>query len=101
METLKLSRPIKVNGEEINELSYDFEEMTAKDKLNASKEMKKTGNSVAVEELDPDYHFYLFAQAVQKANKGITIEDVMRISAKDAKKAATLARNFFYIDSEE
>lgn len=97
MEVLKLSKPIKVNGEEVKELPYDFENMTAKDKIEAGKEMKAAGIPMTVAEIDSDYHFYLFAKAVNKANSAITTEDVMRMSAKDADRAAALARNFFYL----
>ena len=101
METLKLRKPIMVDGEEIKEIPYDFENMTAKDKINASKKMKTSGTMISVEELDSDYHLYLFAEAATKANSKIDISDIMRISAKDAHKASSAARSFFYLDSEE
>jgi len=101
MNTLKLSKPIKIDGNDVNELVYNFDDMTARDKLNASKNMKNDANMVTVEETDPDYHFYLFAEAAKKANPAIDISDVLRISAKDAQRAASLARSFFYLDSED
>lgn len=101
MPTLNLSKPININGEEVNELEYNFEDMTARDKGNATREYKKAGNVVSVQELDPDYHIYLFAAAVKKANPSIEIDDVLRMSAKDASKAEGLVRDFFFIDSEE
>lgn len=100
MDVLKLSKPIMINGEEVTELPYDFENMTAKDKIEAGKEMKAAGVIMTVAEVDPDYHFYLFAKAVNKANPAITTQDVMRLSIKDADRGAALARNFFYLDSE-
>ena len=101
MNTLKLSKPIMINNEEAKELQYDFENMTAKDKINASKKMKAAGIAMSIEELDPDYHLYLFAEAVCVADKNIMTADVLRMSAKDSQKASALARNFFYLDSEE
>ncbi|AYO30255.1 phage tail assembly protein [Biomaibacter acetigenes] len=101
METLKLSKPIMINGEEVTELPYDFENLTAKDKLNASKKMKAAGIPLSIPETDPDYHLYLFAEAVCKVNSAIDITDIMRMSAKDADKAASLARSFFYLDLAE
>lgn len=100
-EVFKLSKPIMINGETVSELQYNFEDMTAQDKANATKEYKKAGNVVQVQELDPDYHLYLFAAAVKKANPSIETEDVLRMSAKDASKAEALVRNFFFLDSEE
>lgn len=101
MEVFKLSKPIKIDGKEVKELPYDFEAMTAKDKIEVGKEMKAAGIPISVAEIDPDYHLYLFAKAVSKADPSITTADVMRMSAKDADRAAALARNFFYLDSEE
>lgn len=100
-EILKLRKPIDINGEEVSELKYNFEDMTARDKGDATREYKKAGNVVSVQELDPDYHIYLFAAAVKKDNPSIEIDDVLRISAKDASKAEGLVRDFFFITSEE
>jgi len=101
-EKLKLSRPVMINGEEFTELPYDFEEMTARDKIEAGKKMKAAQIPISnLEELDTDYHFFLFAQAVIKADPSIDVNDILRISAKDAREAGKLARSFFYFDSEE
>lgn len=100
-EKFKLSKPVHINGEEVSELPYDFEGMSAIDKAAATKAYKKAGNVVSVQELDPDYHLYLFAAAVKKANSSIEIEDVLRISAKDSVRAESLARDFFFTGSEE
>jgi len=104
-ETLKLTKPLKVIGakedREITELPYDFENMTARDKLNVGKKMKSDGYPIVMEELDMDYHLYLFAEAVCVADRTIDTADVLRISAKDAQKAAQLARNFFFFNLEE
>ncbi len=104
---LKLSKPIMINGEERNQLKYDFENMTARDKLEVGKRLKMDGFPISVEEIDSDYHFYLFAGAVVKAENttakpedAIDISDLLRLNAKDTYKGARLARNFFYQDSE-
>lgn len=98
---LILSKPIKINDKEVKELPYDFENMTAKDKLNASKRMKSDGNPISVEEIDSDYHLYLFGAAVIKANSEIDFTDIFRMSAKDAREGGRLARDFFYMNLEE
>lgn len=94
---LVLSKPIDVNGEKIKELKYNFDDMTARDKQQAGKLYKKSGNSINVQELDSNYHLYLFAAAVKKENESIDINDILRISAKDSAKAEELARNFFFL----
>ncbi|MGI1659608.1 MAG: phage tail assembly protein [Desulfitobacterium sp.] len=102
METLKLSKPIMINGAEVKELPYDFDSLTGRDKLNAGRKMKADGIPISnIEELDTDYHLYLFAEAVCKADSSIDTTDVMRIGAKESRKGAALARNFFYMSSEE
>lgn len=98
---LVLSKPIDINGEKVRELTYDFEELTVFDKHQATKEFKKAGNFMGVEELDSDYHFYIFAAAVKKINDDIDTNDLMRMSAKDATKAEALVRDFFFLSSEE
>jgi len=99
---LKLSKPIDINGKKVSEVPYDIEGMTVKDKINAGKAMKTAGVPMSTaEELDPDYHSYLFAAAVSKADSSIDITDVMRINAKDAQKGSSEVRNFFYLDSED
>lgn len=101
MESFKLSKPIDINGEKVTELPYNFEDMTARDKADATKAYKKAGNVVQVQELDPDYHLYLFAAAVKKAKPSIEIEDVLRMSAKDASRAEALVRDFFFLGSAD
>lgn len=100
-KVLKLSKPIMIDGKEVKELKYDLENMTAREKIDIGKRIKQDGVPVSVEELDTDYHFYLFAGAVAKANPEIDISDLMRLSAKDAQKGAGIARNFFYLDLEQ
>lgn len=100
MNTLKLTKPVDINGEPVKELPYDFENLTARDKAEATKAFKKSGNMVMVQELDSDYHLYIFAVAVKKADPSIEIEDVLRISFKDAVAAESLVRGFFFISSE-
>ncbi|MDF2891246.1 MAG: hypothetical protein K0R80_1613, partial [Clostridia bacterium] len=43
MEKLVLKKPIKIDGKEVTELPYDFENMTARDKINAGKNMMADG----------------------------------------------------------
>ncbi len=100
MASFKLTKPIEINGEKVTELTYDFEEMTANDKARATKIYKKAGNTLMVQELDSDYHLFLFVAAVRKVNEGIEVEDVLRISAKDSCRAETLVRDFFFLSSD-
>lgn len=98
---LTLTKPVDINGEKVVELPYNFEDMTARDKAEATKAFKKAGNMVLVQELDSDYHLYIFATAVKKAEPTFEIEDVLRISFKDAVTAEGLVRGFFFLNLEE
>ena len=96
METLKLKKPVKIDGEEVQEIKYGLERLTGNDLEVALQDMKKNGIQVAAVELDPSYHMALFAQAA-----GIAYEDVKRMGAKDCKNAIAAVRYFFIKDSED
>lgn len=96
-----LTRPISVNGVERTSLAFNFEELTARDKVNIAKQYKKDGNVVTVQELDSDFHLYLFAAAVRKENPSIELEDILHMHARDSIRAEALVREFFYFPSEE
>jgi len=96
---LKLRKPILINGEEVHEIPYDFESMTIGNKLAASREMANAGYAASnVEELDPVYHLFLFAKAVEVGSgQKIATSDILRLSARDGQAGAALARSFFYL----
>ncbi len=96
---LKLRKPLEVNGETVRELPYDFEQMTVGNKLMATRNMASAGYSMSnAEELDPVYHLFLFAKAVEVATgEAISTPDILRMSAKDGQAAGALARDFFYL----
>lgn len=93
---LKLKKPIKIDGEEVTELKYDFESLTGEDVERAVADLQSGGIMVTTLEFDTTYHAAIFAKA-----SGIAYEDVKRFSAKDFTRAATLARNFFLADLAE
>lgn len=98
-KVLTLKIPLMVDGEELKELPYDFEAMTAGSLLRIAGDMAATGHSrTTVQEYDSDYHFFLFAQAVELATKGkVSTPDVLRLSAIDAIKGGAIARSFFFL----
>jgi len=96
-----LKKAIDINGEKVSKMKYNFEDMTAKNKQRATIAYKKAGNGMGMQEFDPDYHLYLFATAVEKENPNIDINDIFRMSAKDAIRAGNLVRDFFFLNSED
>lgn len=103
VEIFKLRKPLMVDGEEVTEIPYDFESMTVGNKLMATKNMMSSGYpSSNVEEFDSVYHLFLFAKAVEVAtNERITTADILRMNAQDGRAAGALARDFFYLSTED
>lgn len=91
---LKLKKPIKVAGNLVASLEFDFDELTAKDLSKASKYLKNLGIPVSVPALDYDYQTVIFTYAVKKRMDDIEMADLMRLSAADAMAATGVARDF-------
>lgn len=102
-ETLKLTSPIKVNGETLKELQYDVQKLTVSDILTAGRNKSKAlGNmdvSQKVAELDTELHFFVGMQAIIKANPSIDVTDLNNLSGSDAYKLMQVGRSFFKADS--
>ncbi len=104
-EVLKLSSPIKVNGETIKKFEYDVQRLTVNDILTANKnKLRALGNvdtSQKVAELDADLHFYVGMQAIIKLNPSVDVSDLNNLSGCDAYKLMQIGRSFFRADSLE
>lgn len=104
-EILKLSSPIKVNGETIKKFEYDVQRLTVNDILTANKnKLRALGNvdtSQKVAELDADLHFYVGMQAIIKLNPSVDVSDLNNLSGCDAYKLMQIGRSFFRADSLE
>ena len=104
-EVLKLSSPIKVNGETIKKFEYDVQRLTVNDILTANKnKLRALGNvdtSQKVAELDADLHFYVGMQAIIKLNPSVDVMDLNNLSGCDAYKLMQIGRSFFRADSLE
>lgn len=90
MEKLKLKAPFDLDGEKVEEISYDLDSLTGNDIERAITELGKKGIVVAMVETDQRYHAMLFSIAA-----GMSYEDVSRLNIKDYQKATTVVRDFF------
>ena len=90
MAELKLRKPFKLDGEDVEVIPYDLDELTGNDIERAISDLGKKGIVVTVVETDQRYHAMLFSIAA-----GIAYEDVIRLPAKDFTKATTAVRDFF------
>ncbi len=94
--TLRLSKPIDIDGNETQKIDYDFDRLTGHSIEKAVKSLMKEHHMVVVQEADSCLHAYLFAEAA-----GIDVSDVRRLKAKDYGKATVLVRNFLSMDAED
>lgn len=92
--TLKLSTPLKVDGQERTALEYDLDVLTGRDLQEISRKLKLDGVSVSLAALDFDFELAVFCRAVTKLDDSITQADLLRMGARDTMQATGLARTF-------
>lgn len=96
MAEYKLSKPIEINGELTEKITYDLDDLTGNDVSMAIRELGKKGIIVTMNETDQNYHAMLFA-----ISAGLDFEDIKMLKIKDFTKVCNLVRDFFLNDSEE
>ena len=101
METLKLKKPLLVNGKDIHELNYDLDGLTAFDMDRAGKLLKDDGSFANIMEFDSGYHYKLFCVAATKQCPDIAMSDMERLGARDYAAAARSVRRFLLSSSED
>ena len=105
MDTLKLKNPIKIDGKEVKELTYDINEIDAllfaeaDAKKKAATGMKTMSLSPAAE-FDPGLHLYLGFAAIIAVNRNIDFADLERMKGRDTMEVMKIGRNFM-LSSEE
>ena len=105
METLKLKKPIKIDGKDVNELTYDINEIDAllfaeaDAKRKAAAGLKNVSISPAIE-FDPGAHLYLGFAAIIAVNRNIDFSDLERMKGADTMAVTKIGRNFT-LSSEE
>ena len=105
MDTLKLKNPIKIDGKEVKELTYDINEIDAllfaeaDAKKKAATGMKTMSLSPAAE-FDPGLHLYLGFAAIIAVNRNIDFTDLERMKGRDTMEVMKIGRNFL-LSSEE
>lgn len=97
--TIKLKTPITVNGQQVTELTYDTEEITA-DLFSAADAHRriaagvKNVTIVPTAELDFPLHPYLGYAAIIAVNPQYDFSDLERVKGKDMLKIMEIGRNF-------
>jgi uncharacterized protein (DUF2225 family) len=111
VKEIKLRNNLLINGEKVNTLQYDTEEITVEhfakaEGLKAQSLQKQSGTMMVspVAETDYSMHLYLGFMAVialaEQQEKSIDINDLKRIKGHDLKKIMEVGRNFM-LNSEE
>lgn len=96
-EELRLMTPIKVNGKEIQKLTYDTDKITAEMFCEAAVEAEKAaaGKGVGtVMEIDSILHLHLGFMAITAINREVDTSDLMRITGPDIVNIVRIGRNF-------
>ena len=97
METIKLSKPLKVNGKEYKELSYDVDAVGVDDFATAeTRAEQKKGNNAGIAESDYTFHLYLGMDAITKAMPEVDIADLERLTGRDIMRVMGIGRSFLF-----
>lgn len=106
MEKLELKNPVKINGVEVNEVTYDANEIdgilfaTAEAKRKAAAGMQNTSITPAAE-FDFGLHLYLGFAAIIAVNQTYDFSDLERIKGHDLVKVMGIGRNFMLASEKE
>ena len=102
METIKLRRPLLVNGSELSELPYDLDKVTSDQfiRAEAAAKSKVTEFAFGVAENDYSFHLELGFAAIIAADPSIDQSDLDRITGRDLMEVMRVGRNFIGDSSE-
>lgn len=100
MEKVTLSKGILVNGQEMKELTLDFDSVTTEDFCSAAGEASvkaaEAGGVSVGSEFDAGFHLAIALRAACRGTKGLDLLDVKRITGKDVLKLARAGRVFCF-----
>lgn len=100
-ETLKLRKPLTINGKKVKELTYDFEEIDGNLWDEAVQRSNKSDRNYNIAMYDYIFHKNLFYAAVIAVNPEISWEDLDRITGFDIQSVANTGLFFITNTSEE
>ena len=98
MEKLKLLHPIKINGKEVKELTYDANEITSEAFIAAEarkfRAAGRQGVTAGALEMDYSMHRQLGFAAIVAVNPEIDYNDLSRLKGADVAAVVRIGRNF-------
>jgi len=95
-ETLKLRKPLTINGKKVKELTYDFEEIDGNLWDEAAQRSNKSDRNYNIAMYDYIFHKNLFYAAVIAVNPEISWEDLDRITGFDIQSVANTGLFFYH-----
>lgn len=106
IESIKLSKPLLVNGEYLNELKYDIEELSINHIAKAEGLKAKIGGkdivgTITIAQADYALHICIGMQAIMAVNPDISEEDLQRLKGYDITKLANVGARFFIAPAEQ
>jgi len=87
----KFKKPLMHDGEEINEVSFDFDSLTGLDAIGIEAELALKGKAVVAPEFSTDY---LILMAVKVSSPKIGLDAFKRMGMRDYNKIRGVARSF-------
>lgn len=97
METIKLRRPIAIDGREVADIDLDFDALTVGQYMEAeakSKAKRSADASFSVAETDYGFQVYLAFYAAIAADPKLDITDLERVTGRDIYQFSAAGRNF-------
>ncbi len=91
METIHLSKPLKVKGEEVQDVVLDFDKLTGKDIIAAETQARAVGESVV-----PIYSSMRYQGIIAAKILGVKMDDIEELPSKDYINLITPIANFFF-----
>lgn len=100
MEKVVLSKGLMVNGQEVTEITLDFDGITTEDFCAAAGEASvkaaEAGGVSVGSEFDAGFHVAIALRAAVRGTKGLDLMDVRRITGRDILKMARAGRTFCF-----
>jgi len=97
-EPFKLRKPVLNNGEELKELTFDFEKLTGADSLEIQAELDAIGKTAAVPAYSSEY---LVRMAIRACEQDVDIGFFKRLSIVDFNKIMMRMRFFLIASSTQ
>ena len=109
VKTIELRKPILINGVEIKQLTYDFDEISCEAytkafgaSMSVALVSAQNGKPNAnIMEQDGNLHLYLGMEAIIAINPDIDVADLERIKGFDLVQITRIGRNFISGNAEE